>query len=261
MHITDVPATTPEVDASAYVQLNQRDGNAGYYDDVMYRPGGYDDHIWKLQRPVVARIASKLAAGTPLRALDFACGTGRILQLVEPYAAYSCGIDMSREMLDAAAQKCTRSDLLRADILAGGAVFDEPFDLITAFRFFLNTDDKLRLPVMRALAGLLRGPDARLVFNIHANPRSSIALTSAYRRFRGIEPVRAMSRSETETLIAAAGLDVVDCAGFGLFPRRLYRGRFAAPVKRIDSVSAARPIISSYSHDLLYVCRLRAAAV
>jgi SAM-dependent methyltransferase len=245
------------VTASPYVRLNQKAGNAGYYDAVLYRRGGYDDHVGAMERRVIERLASNLAAAGPIRSMDFACGTGRILRVLEPFSTESYGVDTSREMLQSAALRCPNSQLVLGDVLARGKLPGAPFDVVTAFRFFLNTEKQLRLPTLRALAALLRGSNSRLVFNIHANSRSSIALTQLYRRRKEIEPLSAMSPAETRAIIAAAGLEVVERYGFGLFPQRLYRGRAGGAVKWLDAVAASTRLLAPVSHDLVYVCRLR----
>lgn len=258
--LTSLPGTTPVVEHSAYARLNQQDGNAAYYDGVMYSPSSYEAHIWSIQRPIVERLAQGLAQAGPLRVLDFACGTGRILQVVEPYAAHACGLDTSREMLDAAAQKCTRAELIHGDLLANQASFSEAFDLITAFRFFLNTEQEMRLPVMTALGGLLRGQQSRLVFNIHGHRPSALLFTSAYRRLRGWPPVTTMSTREIRTLVAAADLEIVAWYGQGLLPPRLFRSRLGNAAKWIDTKLSTIPATRWISRDVVVVCRRAGAA-
>ena len=249
--------TTSEVKSSAYVRLNQQDGNAAYYDGVMYRPGSYDAHIWSIQRPMVEGIARRMGRSGRLRALDFACGTGRILEAVEPFAAYSCGMDTSREMLDAAAQRCTRSDLVLGDVLANNGAFVEPFDLITAFRFFLNTEAEMRLPVMSTLSGLLSGGESRLVFNVHGHRPSALVFTSMYRRMRGWPPVTSMSTRQIRALVADAGLEIVEWRGYGLLPPRLFNSRFGAVARRLDTMLSAMPGMAWISRDVVVVAKRR----
>lgn len=255
--ITELPETTPMVAASPYVHLNQKGGNAALYDGVIYDPLGYDAHIWKLQRPVLERLIQRMAIVVPVRALDFACGTGRILQVVEAHAAYACGVDTSRDMLELAAQKCTRSEFFIGDVLVNIDLFDEPFDLITAFRFFTNTERELRLPVMKALAGLLRGPESLLVFNVHGHRPSVLSLTAAYRKLRGWPPVTTMSTWEIRNLVELSGLEIVDWSGYGLLPQRLYGSRFGVAAKRLDTMLSPSSTTRWISSDVVVICRRR----
>jgi len=252
--ITDVAGMNTAATSSPYVQLNEQPGNAAYYDEVMYEPGGYDAHIWDMERPRLEVLVRRMRAAGELRYLDFACGTGRIVQVLEPYASRACAVDMSQEMLRRAAEKCPRAEVFRADIRTDSAVLGGPFDLITAFRFFLNTEDDMRLPVLSSLAGLLSGPDARLVFNIHMNGRSSLLLADRYMRLRGWGRLRMMTLPAIRELIDQSGLRIVEMQGYGAFPRALYRSRLKGAAMAADRFLARRRRFAPYSHDLVFVC-------
>ena len=250
------PRGNRAISASTYIELNRGDWVPRNYDHVMYEPGGYDAFIWSLQQPLLLQIVQSLAAdGRQLAYLDFACGTGRILATVEPLTHRAIGLDTSAEMLAFAREKVERAELKNGNILDEPEIIENGFDLITAFRFFLNTEPELRLPVMRSLAQRLAGPESRLIFNIHANTWSSWLLTSAYQRLRGWGPATTMSYSQIRRLIEDAGLEIESWYGFGLWPHRLYRTRLSPVLRQADRLATHRHALRWISHDLLFVCR------
>ena len=253
-HVIDISGPDAGAGNSPYVRLNEQPGNAIYYDNVMYEPGGYDAHIWAMERSFVEARAPAIRPAGELRYLDFACGTGRVLQAIAPHAVRACGVDMSHEMLRHAAAKCPDAEFVRADIRTDADALGGPFDLITAFRFFLNTEDDMRLPVLRSLVGLLAGPDARLVFNIHMNARSSLLIADAYMRLRGWGGMRMMTLPHIRALIDDAGLRIVEMRGYGMFPRGVYRSPLRGAAKRLDRFLARQRLLGPYSHDLVFVC-------
>ena len=114
------------------------------------------------------------------RSLDFACGTGRITRLIEPFAAESIGVDVSESMIEQARRKSRTStfhliDAFDVEQWAGS------FDLITAFRFLGNADDASRRSALSLWRRLIH-PQGRLIVNNHRNPRAPMY---AVRRWRG----------------------------------------------------------------------------
>ena len=108
---------------------------------------------------------------------------------------------------------------------------------------------------MASLARRLRGPDSRLVFNIHGNATSSLALTSMYRRLRGWGPAWLMSHREVRSLVEGSGLQIVERVGFGLWPHRLYRTPIGPALRAADRLALGNRFLRSVSHDVIYVCR------
>src|SRR5438874_9368849 len=115
-----------------------------YRDSHRTRGGDYDRTIFstpldayadKWEAHHLGRVLQKLYASRIPRYLDFACGTGRITQRVEPLAVESIGVDVSESMLAAARLKCQKTRFVCVDLTR-----EEPdlgtFDLVTSFRFF-----------------------------------------------------------------------------------------------------------------------------
>jgi len=247
--------------ASSYADLHQVTDVGVRYDRDVYAPGTYDDHVWSLQRPHLEVLLSDFQARHGrVKYLDFACGTGRIISVAERFAAESTGVDISPFMIERAATRVSRSRLVVANVLADPASIDDDYDVITAFRFFLNTEPEMRVAVMASLAGRLRGDDSLLVFNIHGNATSSLALTSIYRRLRGWGPAWLMSHREVRGLVEGSGLTIVDRMGFGLWPKRLYRTPIGPMIRAIDRWAVRNRLLRPISQDVIYVCRRRARA-
>lgn len=157
-----------------------KEHGAGY--DERYGKG-FKHFFWtEVERPLLEQVLARLREQHSIeRALDFACGTGRILQLLEQSFPETTGIDISQPMLQQAAQRCPRSTLVCVDATDPAVVLDPnpgPFDLVTSFRFFLKAQDSLRHQALDFIAGVLR-PGGLLVVNTHNQPLSPHGLRSA----------------------------------------------------------------------------------
>ena len=219
------------------------------WDNVVYAPGTYDSFIWNLQGGALLGVITGLKTRKDrLRYLDFACGTGRVLALLEPHVDEAVGLDISPSMLSRASQNVPRATLKAGDLLERPDPVGGDYDLITAFRFFLNTDAQRRLPILSSLASRLRDSDSYLVFNIHVN---SYGIDGLRRR-----KSNSMSPRSVQRLISHAGLVLVDWYGFGLAPACREHLRMLRPwMRSIDRCAAGRPVIRRVSRDLLFVCR------
>jgi SAM-dependent methyltransferase len=242
---------------SAYAEMHKADWVPTHYDTVIYDPAGYDTFIWGLQqrvlRPIVQRLASKHAT---FKYLDFACGTGRIVSAFQDLATEAVALDVSPQMAARAATRTPDHVVVKSgDLLEIPELADADYDLITAFRFFLNTEPDMRPRVMRALAERLHGREARLMFNIHGNAWSSVAFKLLYQRLRGWGRASQMSYPAVRRLVADAGLEIESVHGFGLAPYRLYRSPVGLLVRHLDKWAVGKPGLRWISHDLVFVCR------
>lgn len=134
----------------------------------------FDAYMARWEAHWLVRFARELYPEGIPRYLDFACGTGRITQVLAPLARESVGVDVSGSMLDVARAKCPGTRFVEAD-LTHERLDEGPFDVVTAFRFLGNAQDPLRGEALRAIAGLLR-PGGHLIVNNHRNPMSVAAL-------------------------------------------------------------------------------------
>lgn len=142
-----------------------------YDQDIATDP--FDGYIAKRQHESLRRLIRSMYPAGIDRALDFACGTGRITEVLEESAREIVGLDISPSMLAKARHRCKKTTFVEGDItspeFSSSPHFDRPFDLITSFRFFGNAEPELRLSVLERLARLL-SPNGRLIINNHRNP-------------------------------------------------------------------------------------------
>jgi hypothetical protein len=66
-------------------RFQQKDVVASYETNE-YGKDSYSTSIWQMQRPVVEQLLKNFreTRSEPVRLLDFACGTGRVLSVLEP---------------------------------------------------------------------------------------------------------------------------------------------------------------------------------
>jgi ubiquinone/menaquinone biosynthesis C-methylase UbiE len=148
-------------------------GRGGTYDAVL-AGSPFDAYMDRCESRHLRQIIPALFPSRRPRGLDFACGTGRITEVVAPLYEEAVGVDISPAMLEQARRKCPTVKFVHADVTQ--TPLDEgSFDLATAFRFFGNAQDELRIAALNAIHGMLR-PDAYLIINSHRNPHAIATL-------------------------------------------------------------------------------------
>jgi SAM-dependent methyltransferase len=231
-----------------------------HYERFVYEPGNYDTTIWELQKTFLEKWLRVFRESHPrVKCLDFACGTGRVTSVVEEFSDDTLGLDISPEMLAVAAERTVNTQLRHGDILSDPRIADFDYDLITAFRFFLNAEPDLRTRIMQTLAARLRDEGSRLVFNIHGNRRSIRHLSVRAHQKRG-ERHNEMSIDEVRWLADQTGLEIESWHGFGILPRSLYKTKLCPAARRIDQAAIQWGWLSAVSCDLLFVCRKKRVA-
>jgi SAM-dependent methyltransferase len=191
----------------------------GFDYDVRLATNAFDSYMAHAEAEWLSRTIQALYPGGVPRYLDFACGTGRITEIVAPLARESVGVDVSRTMLDVAAAKCSDVRFIEAD-----ATREPPdigsFDLVTAFRFFGNAQDELRSAALRAIVSLLR-PGGHLILNSHRNP---FALAAVLNRATGGADDLDLHYFTLMRLLRSNGLEVIQvrAIGFWLFRSRMF---------------------------------------
>lgn len=244
--LDDKPAATPPPSPS-YRQSHAGKG-ADYQQRFHSCPFRRITWQWEQQ------LLQELAAALPQRRayLDFACGTGRVLALLEPRFERAFGVDVSPSML-AEAQKHCRSPLLQLDLTQAEPQLPA-FDLITAFRFFPNAEPALRLAAMRALARRL-APGGRLLFNNHQVDGS---LTGRLRRLRRGAMLPWMPASDAERLCAEAGLRIAARHHFGVLPGTEHRTLLPAALQyRLERLLLRGAWLAPLATNHVYVCERR----
>jgi SAM-dependent methyltransferase len=225
--------------------------------DAIYAPGSalafYWDHF---ERPYLEGQFGRAKQAHPDgRYMDFACGTGRILEVGASYFQDSTGIDVSEAMSDLARAKVPSARIVRADVLAE-PVDVGTFDVITLFRFLLRAGD-LRDEVLHWLRGVIRD-DGLLIVNNHRNAHSLRGIL--YRIGERIHPDgfgnELLTDRQVEAMIRRCGFEVVEEYGFGSVPS--FRGHLLVP-RRVLTILEPRLAGSGrsaqFAKNRIYVCR------
>ena len=220
-----------------------------------YETQAWERFLWSREREILQEMIEKCFAGREIHLLDFACGTGRITSLLEDRVTTSTGVDVSGSMLAVARRKLKRTEIIEADITAENILKPRQFNLITAFRFFLNAEQELRSLAIEELVELLT-EDGYLIFNNHHNLGSPWIklLHSRHRRVNPEGIFNVMSIEQMKALAASAGLEIVEIYPVGFFhppkvPVSLLLNRV------IDNVACRFKSLSRFSESPIVVCR------
>ena len=154
----------------------------------------------------------------PERYLDFACGTGRITQLIAPLARTSVAVDISPTMIEQARRKCPDTEFFLADITRDALDIGQ-FDLVSSFRFFGNAQDELREAALQAIARRTR-KGGHLLINSHRNPRAIYALLD--RMSGGDAGQMDLPLAKLRALLRRNGFEIVRLQPIGAW---MYRAR------------------------------------
>lgn len=208
--------------------------------------------IWEMERSVLDVILRKYLSRTRLRHLDFACGTGRIVEHFKDVATTSVGIDVSESMLKVARERLAGCEIINADLTRSDILGERRFELVTAFRFFPNAQaDLRRCALERCVAHM--SVAGYLVFNNHKNYTSTVF---ALGRLLGRKDLHEMKSTEVASLVEAAGLEIVETYHIGVIPATdRYR---LAPIwllRPIERVLSKFRIFSRLAFNTIYVCR------
>jgi ubiquinone/menaquinone biosynthesis C-methylase UbiE len=239
------------------------DAVAAYHDTYA---SGYYAAQWKLlEQPILRRLFEEQRAKGATSMLDIACGQGRITLLGAEYFPNVLGVDYSEQMLDRARKVQQESSTVSAtnSLFEVGDVrtftADEPFDVVTAFRFFLNAEDGLRTEGLRCVRRNL-APSGVFITNVHVAATSPLAwfysASNTARRMLGktVSPVRnSISLRRFKRMLAGEGLRVESVHRYSLLPRlgsvsdRLAESSMA----KFDRVGTLIPGFSVFSQAFL----------
>jgi predicted TPR repeat methyltransferase len=238
---------------SSYVD-SHKDPAKGRQYDAYYASDPWARYLWSREQEVLAQALELYFGQRSVRALDFACGTGRICGFLETRVASCTGVDVSEAMLGQARVKLQRTVLHKANLLEQNPFEKESFDLITAFRFFVNAEPELRRAALRALAPLL-APDGCLIFNNHQNLNAPyMRVTRAYAGWRGFQAFNVLSIAECRALVAEVGLEIVHVFPVGMF--RLPKLNLPSALYRVaDRLAGAADFTARWSMSPILVAR------
>lgn len=226
--------------------------------DTMYSESWRASLLWSLEKKALDIILKQYYTDRPIELMDFACGTGRIIQYLEEKTVMSVGVDVSESMIHEALRKVKKSKIICADLTVDHPFPGRSFNLITSFRFFLNAETTLRLDAMKALVALLKD-DGYLVFNNHRN-RLSLGgfILKILNRRNGVN-LKSMSMGEMEDLVKQCGLEIVDVFHCGIIPSGDHRTPLPRRwVEGLENFAFNHHVFAGVSEDIVMVCRKKA---
>ncbi len=228
--------------------------NKGHDYDMMFYDNPYRKMIWRIEKSILTSTLNKHLSNTKkIDYLDFACGTGRVLEHMESVVDNANGIDVSSAMLEIARKKATKATVIEGDLTLENIFDNNSFDVITAFRFFPNAEPALRNEALNALKNLLR-TDGILIFNNHRNLSS---LTNRFARLLKRGGNEGMTENDTQTMLHENNLIVVDVYHIGVLPSTENHMLFPSKLfYLIEKIASKIGILSSVSQHLIYVCKI-----
>lgn len=233
-----------------YVHSHKKAGKGADYDE-RYETDPWRRFLWSREQATLRDIVGTYLKNREINLLDFACGTGRVCSFLEPYVKMSTGVDVSESMLEMARRKVKLTQLICADITTDGVLNGRKFNLITAFRFFLNAEPALREKALKAIVPLLSA-DGYLVFNNHRNKNSLLARLK-YRLRR--KPKNFMLMEEMYKLASDNGLEIIKIYPIGCVSLPKIKLPVAVNIA-IDRVAAKFKCMENFSESPIAVCRL-----
>jgi len=158
-----------------------------------------------------------------------------------------------------ARERAPAARILCQDITHPGFAAEERYDVITAFRFFLNAEPELRIAGFRALATRLRDRSSLLIFNNHGNLVSYKLATGPAKRIRHHGHQRQsgnyLSHRTITRLAEASGLRIIAVRGCGLIPARVAARLPTEIMLRLER-RMARGHFARFGVNQMYVARL-----
>ncbi len=238
----------------SYRESHKSTGKGLSYDKY-YAEDSWAKFLWKREQDVLSLILNEYLSEQEVHLLDFACGTGRLTRYLEDKVASATGVDVSQEMLSVARKKVRRARLLEADLTKTSVLNGQKFNLITAFRFFLNAEPELRLAAMKSLSALLE-PDGILVLNNHRNLTSPFvrAIRTWQKLTREEISYKVMSSCEVNDLVQRAGLEIMTIFPVGyVHPIRLSLSQEI--LYKLENAALSCSLLRSFSESPIIVCR------
>jgi len=229
--------------------------NKGAEYEEHYEKQPWDRFLWSREQEIILQILEKYFAGREINLLDFACGTGRITGFLENRVTTSTGIDVSDSMLAIARKKLHRTEIVNADITEENILKPRKFNLITAFRFFLNAEPQLRSTAMRAIAELLTEDGCFLFNNHHSLDSPWIRLLNAWHLKKDPQGVfNVMSIDQMKKLVEDAGMEIVEIYPAGFFHPPKFPISYRLN-RAIDSLASRFEFLALFSENPIAVCR------
>ncbi len=226
--------------------------------------------IYELERQVLERYFAEIGVENK-EVMDFACGTGRWTRFLEKHFKRTTGVDISLDMLELARSKCLRAQFIHADLTNNtieDPLQDRVFDVITAFRFYKNAEDKLRTEATEALIKHLKD-GGLFIFDLHLNTLSLVGMLAAVIRSFHLEKalnlnplaVRTITLRTIRRLFYNTPLEIIDYYGTGILPGRSNYTLLPQPILYpVESFLTRHKVCRLCAYNLLVIARKQGKA-
>jgi len=252
--------------------LSNLQKNWGKKYDEGYNIDSYDTRVWHLEKQILKETLSRFNKNKKtVRILDFASGTGRVAEYLEElgFRNILC-MDASNEMLKEARKKTKYSKFAVVDITdkkIEKKFKKESFDIIIAFRFFLNADKELRSEAIKRLDWFLK-KSGTLIFNIHGNRNSlrffgvvsintlKFILQREKRKNKNYVPYRnQLSIKDIHRLLSQTSLKIGQIYSYSFFPEILSKASSKDSWIRMEQRLISKN--KFFGTHLLFICKKR----
>lgn len=212
--------------------------------------------IWEFEKEVISRVYAEIYSGRTVTHLDFACGTGRVINFLSSKTNSSIGVDTSEKMLEIAKKNNPSCKFINVNIAQKNVFLKDKFDLITAFRFFPNAEHDLRDEIMRELKSLLK-IDGYIIFNNHQNHLNikKIGLR-ILNFFKNKKSQHITNQKELEDLIIKHDMLIIKKIGIGYIPeteKLCIHPRFL--IKFLEKLFLRTQCFKRFAEDIIYVIK------
>lgn len=236
-----------------YRDSHQGDRKSRRYEEEIYGKGSYDDLMWERERPILLHEFEGFKKHHEIISyLDFGFGTGRITQLFEQRVQASVGVDISQSMIEIAKRKLSHTELVLADLTRNDILNGRTFDLITAFRVFLNAGPVMREDMMCILVPKLK-KDGVMIFNFHGNILSYRIFTKIWLLCKG-RHLNTVSYWEVKRFVDRHNLRIIRWYGLGVIPKIFYRFLGKRFMLTLDTYISKFPGSRYFAYNLIFVC-------
>jgi SAM-dependent methyltransferase len=240
-------------DRTTPYQCSHLHASCGEAYDERYDQGALELYWRVFERPVLERLFSRARANGAAEYLDFACGTGRVLQVAAQFFEHCVGVDVSESMLERARLKVHTATLLQIENLDDFAPRGQ-FDVMTLFRFVLNAESAVTADVLRLLRSAV-SEKGLLILNNHRNSLSARGLACRTRNWTRQQPRRTMSAVRLQEMLHRAGFEITERLGIQHLPS--WRNHLLLPARA--TIWCERLLTSagldSAAENQIYVCR------
>lgn len=246
-----------------YRTSHTSDGKGNVYHDS-FSKFPFRKQMWEWEKKELKKIFANYTHSKS-SILDFACGTGRILTFLTTQSDNITGVDLSDSMLEVSKKNLPNVELVKADITRDNVFKGKrQFDVITAFRFFLNAQNSLRKEVLEALHPLLKD-EGIFIFNNHGNAFNLdvnlgrwIHIKNLFRKpeNRIAYNYHSLTGYKLKKLLDNAGFEIIEKHHRSIIPVLGEKTSFnVSKINKLEDLFSSLVLFRPFARNIMYVCK------